>query len=338
MTVGTSSTLAMNTIVADGFNSNIALTANNQPAGVTVSFSPDSITGAGSSIMTMAVGWNVPAGIYYITVTGTSGNVSETSIVKLWVSTPVYPPSPTFNPPPGIYTSPQSVTISDPITSATIYYTTDSSWPTTSSAIYSAPIQVNSTETILALLVVPGYSQTVVSTEAYTINIPIPDYSVATSPTSSEVTSGQSATTTITVTPQNGFNSAVSFSCSGLPTGAVCNFSPQTVTPSGTAASTTLTITTSAASATSHANSRPVFPESALAVVLFCIGLKRRWHLHICLWIVTSAAGLSLLSGCGSGGASYVPPTTPQSVTSVISVTASAGSLSHSTNFFLTVQ
>lgn len=60
------------------------------------------------------------------------------------------------------------------------------------------------------------------------------------------VKSGQSVTLTLTVTPQNGFNQAISFSCSGQPTGDSCIFSPSTVFPAGAASSTTLSVGPSA--------------------------------------------------------------------------------------------
>jgi hypothetical protein len=55
---------------------------------------------------------------------------------------------------------------------------------------------------------------------------------------------GQSATTTLTLTPQNGFSGDVTLTCSGLPSGAICDFSPATVTVNGAAATSTLTIIT----------------------------------------------------------------------------------------------
>jgi hypothetical protein len=74
------------------------------------------------------------------------------------------------------------------------------------------------------------------------------DFSLGASPGTANVIAGQtSGAITVTVTPTNGFNSQISFSCTGLPTGATCNFSPTTVTPNGTAAVTTsLTISTAA--------------------------------------------------------------------------------------------
>src|SRR6185295_16853018 len=58
-----------------------------------------------------------------------------------------------------------------------------------------------------------------------------PDFTIACSPSSLTAAQGGSAASTCTITSQNGFNSAVSLSCSGLPSGATCSFSPASVTP-----------------------------------------------------------------------------------------------------------
>ncbi len=60
------------------------------------------------------------------------------------------------------------------------------------------------------------------------------------SPTS--VTAGGSTTATVTIAPLNGFTGTVTLSCSGLPTGATCAFSPATV--SGGSGTSKLTIQT----------------------------------------------------------------------------------------------
>jgi len=60
----------------------------------------------------------------------------------------------------------------------------------------------------------------------------------------STVAAGTGATSTITLTPINGFTDTVSFSCPGLPTGASCTFNPPTLT--GGSGSTTATMQTAA--------------------------------------------------------------------------------------------
>jgi kumamolisin len=77
----TTSTTALN-----GFSSSIALTASGQPAGVTVAFVTNPITGSGSSSMSVTVGSTTVAGTYPITVTGTGGGVTQTATVSLTVT------------------------------------------------------------------------------------------------------------------------------------------------------------------------------------------------------------------------------------------------------------
>jgi len=72
--------------VVGGFDSAIGLGASGQPSGVTVGFSPTSITGAGSSTLTLTVASNVTPGPYTITVTGTSGSTVHTTTFTLTVT------------------------------------------------------------------------------------------------------------------------------------------------------------------------------------------------------------------------------------------------------------
>src|SRR6185312_10396483 len=78
---------------------------------------------------------------------------------------------PTFSPPGGIFTAAQSVSISDSTPGATIFYTTDNSTPTSSSAVYAAPINVATTETLKALAIASGDTASPVATATYTINV-----------------------------------------------------------------------------------------------------------------------------------------------------------------------
>ena len=81
------------------------------------------------------------------------------------------PEAPTFSPAAGTYTEVQSVTLSCETQGATIYYTTDGTTPTSSSAVYSSAISVGETMTIKAIAI-KNEIESALATAAYTINLP----------------------------------------------------------------------------------------------------------------------------------------------------------------------
>jgi hypothetical protein len=254
----------------------------------------------------------------------------------MWEFRPAFPAvaTPTLSLAAGTYSSVQTLTISDATAGAQIYYTVDGTTPTASSTSYSSAIPVGSTETLQAIATASAYFNSSVVSASYILNVP-PDFSVAATPATLSVTAGSSGTATVSVTPQGGFTSAVSFACSGLPAGDTCSFSPATVTPaSPAAATTTVTVTTTATSAMLHGNRQPLFPEAAFAVAICFIGFRKRNGLRLLLLLGVSLTGLGLLSACGSSNSG---PTGPQPVTSTVTVTATSGSLVHTTTFSITV-
>jgi N-acetylneuraminic acid mutarotase len=78
--------------------------------------------------------------------------------------------TPTFSVAQGTYPSPLTVMINDGIMGATIYYTTNGTAPTTSSAVYGRPIAVSGTETIEAIAIATGYLPSPVAAATYTIS------------------------------------------------------------------------------------------------------------------------------------------------------------------------
>jgi uncharacterized protein YjdB len=96
-----------------------------------------------------------------IVVTG--GNVQAQAMVTVVASTP------TFTPAGGTYNSAQTVTINSPLSSAVIHYTTDGSTPTVNSPAYTGPMTVSTTETIRAIAVASGYSNSSVASGTYNI-------------------------------------------------------------------------------------------------------------------------------------------------------------------------
>ncbi len=272
------------------------------------------------------------------TASGSTNSAVSTAAYTVNAAATSQAASPTFSPAAGAYASAQTVSISSATPSATIYYTTNGTTPTTSSAVYSGPVTVSSTETFEAIAAASGSIDSAVATASYTINQVAGDFAVSSSPNSLTVTSAQPATATISVLPVNGFNSAVSLTCTGLPAGASCIFSQPTVAAAGAPASTTLTVSMTGTTTTlaTNRNSSPLFPGSVLAVALCCISWKKRRCLQMLLLLVISVVGLTLLNGCG--GATFVSNASHATVVSPITVTGTSGALQHSTTITVTMK
>ncbi len=175
---------------AGTYTSQQSVTISDATAGATIYYTTNGATPTTSSSV-----YSAP-----ITVSATEtleAIAVETGYTNSPVATAAYTISaalsaPTFSPAAGTYTSPQSVTISDATTGATIYYTTNGATPTTSSSVYSAPITVSATETLEAIAVETGYTNSPVATAAYTISAALsaPTFS----PAAGTYTSPQSVT------------------------------------------------------------------------------------------------------------------------------------------------
>src|SRR6266702_1159934 len=77
--------------------------------------------------------------------------------------------TPTFSPGGGTYTGSVTVSISDATSGATIYYTTDGSTPTTSSAVYTGALTFTQTTTLKAMAAASGMTNSGVASATYTI-------------------------------------------------------------------------------------------------------------------------------------------------------------------------
>lgn len=99
---------------------------------------------------------------------------------------------PVLTPAGGTYAVAQTVSMSSTTTGATIYYTTDGSTPTTSSKKYSASITVNANQTINAIAVKSGLSNSDVASESYIIAPVLPTPTM--SPSAGNYTTAQNVT------------------------------------------------------------------------------------------------------------------------------------------------
>jgi hypothetical protein len=246
--------------------------------------------------------------------------------------------APAFTPAAGTYYgSATKVTLASTTAGATIYYTvtagTTGTTPTTSSTKYTGaiPLATIGTSTIEAIAVETGYTSSTVATATYTISAIPPDFSFTLTPPEVSIVAGSTGAVTVSITPEYGFDTAVTFACTGLPSGATC--ASTSVTPNGTAVATAqLSIsTTSASVAAVHTNSSPLFPGATLAVALCCFfGFKNRRRLQLLLLLTVSVVGMSLFTGCGGKWS-------PTFSRSTVTVTATSGSLQKTAEFTLIV-
>ncbi len=243
------------------------------------------------------------------------------------------------------------------------------------------PIAINGTVTNTTTLTVSNLSAvsgrslsfSVVGTQGtQTYSLPItisqipPDFTlgVASGQASSEnVTAGGAASYTISLSPQGGFNQAVTFFCSGAPAQATCSVSPNPVTLDGSNSVTaTVSVKTTARSATPGGH-RPDGPRgfglngralplgllALLAALMTAVMLsgrfapslgrnQRAWArfsvivLLALLWVTCGGGAVS-----GGGGGSSQQTGTPAG-TYTLTVSGASGSLTHTTTVKLTVQ
>ena len=261
------------------------------------------------------------------------GDGSASATVTVNATGPAPPPS--FSPPAGTYTATQTVYINDSNSAATIYYTTDGTVPnvgTSSSFPEGFVVFVSNSQTINAIATAPGLSASPVVSAYYTINALQPDFSIGLATGAMTVSAGQSGTTQVSIAGVNGFSQSVSLSCSGLPSGVTCRFSPNAASPG---ASSTLTI--SASTVAANGATRVGFPLGSLLAIAGGVGLLslRRRSLRLLMLLPLTVA--LAWSGYGSGGSNSGPPPTPTPTTSTVTITGTSGSLSHSASLTLTL-
>jgi subtilase family serine protease len=188
-----------------------------------------------------------------------------------------------------------------------------------------------------------------INSKSSTETVTVQDFTIAlpANPTTVTVSApGDKGTTTLTITPEFGFNQAVSFSCTGLPSEATCSAS--NVTPNGGPVMTTLTVTTMAPSAR-------LWPESGRSGLFYALlipgllGLtwlpfangKSRFR-HARLLGLIGVLCLSLwLPACGGTSTPPIPPDpgTPAGTTTVsVVAVGAAGTPSHAVKITLTIK
>lgn len=164
------------------------------------------------------------------------------------------------------------------------------------------------------------------------------DFTVSATPTSAAIAPAGSGTFNVAVAPVGGapYNGSVALACTNPPLGVTCSFSPASVTPGNSTATSTLTV---ALASTIAQSSRPAFGNSVMlafsvfGIVLMWTGRRRR---------SVSVLGITLLTlgmiACGSGKSSDPPPGggSSQAQMFALTVTGTSANLSHSATVNIT--
>jgi hypothetical protein len=239
--------------------------------------------------------------------------------------------APTFSVAAGTVEPNTPLQLADAMMGAVIYYTTDGSTPTSQSAVYTGALTIAASETVKAIAIAPNFYASAVVSEAF--YVPPPVFTIALGASSMNV-SGNLASTSVTVTSLHLFNAKVTFSCSGLPSGASCIFNPSTLTPAAdSTATTSVSITLAALSAANHPPSNPFFPGATLAVAFCLLGWKKRRSLQWALLLAIGAIGLSCFTACGGSSAAV-----PAAQNSTITITGTSGTITSTATLALTQQ
>lgn len=234
----------------------------------------------------------------------------------------------------------------------------------------TAPVSNNGSATLITKALTAGQHLIIASysgdgnfaaSSSQSIAVLVGDFTFAAGSSSASVTAGQSTSSiNLTYTGTMDFSSVlygatISLSCSGLPAGATCNFTPAALSPTDnsngtTSAAATVTITTvgpTLVKASLAAPRKPWGGEIPVTLAgLLALGLplvRRRRKLFSALLGVIVLFAVTGLGGCSSGGQYNVTnPGTAAGTDSVI-VTATLnggayyGTLTHSATIALTV-
>lgn len=179
---------------------------------------------------------------------------------------------------------------------------------------------------------------------------PTPNFALSSSPATLTVGAGNSTTSTLTISPNNGFTASVGLTCS-VPTtlaGVTCSVSPATVAGSGT---TTLMVAASSSAQVPGGRfgdfrRLPGLLIVALGLIAVFLGLRRerQWAVPSAnlvpgrVWLGLALAGLlGAAVSCGGGSTSTTTTTTTPSETGNITVSGVSGSLSQTVQITVTV-
>lgn len=254
----------------DNFNGDVTLAGGNLPSGVTASFSPSVVSlTAGStatSIMTLTASSTAPTGAFTASIQGNAGALTNAAPLRLSVTAAytVGTTSTSFSVIQGqsttipVYVASQNgfnsavaLAVNNLPANVTAQFSPASVTPPANGSISSTLTLTAASSATLGstAITLSGTSGGATANESTTISVitPPPAFTI-TSPQAFAFNVGQSGWLSVPIevsTSLSGYNTPVTLSISGLPTGLTASFSPASVIPadSGNSAISTLTIT-----------------------------------------------------------------------------------------------
>ncbi len=320
--VGVTVTSSITVAPLNGFTGTIILAKTTNSTNLACTLSSSSVPG-GSGTSTLSC-HSSPAGNYLAIVTGTSGTLSHSANVTFHTqdfAISANPTSVTVN----VNIAGSSTIAIAPLNafSATITFAVSTNSTNLSCNLTPMSIPGGSGSSSLSctgqsagnyLAVVTGASSTLSHSTSVVYHVTnAPTFSVTANPVSVAVNSGVSGTSTITVSPQNGFTGAVTLSVSTNSTGLSCSLSTTTI--SGGSGSSTLSCTGSAAA-------------NYLAIAIGTSGALSSqtsvtYHVNPAPDFSLSASPISLSILQGSSGKSTITVTSLNSFTGTVTIAAS---------------
>jgi subtilase family serine protease len=236
---GASGSVSLTVTPQNGFNSAVALSVSGLPTGVTATFTPATISGAGTSALKLTAASTTAAGSHTLTLTGTSGSLKQTATVSLVVSVPSLAITASLS----SLTLPVSTSASLTVTATQNGVTSAFSVtglpsgvtavfsPTTLSASGTTTLNFTAGPTVTGgtyPLTITGAGGGLTSKASVSLVIPSASFTLAAAATSVSVMAGNTGQVGLTITPQNGFKSTITLSVAGVPAGVSAPFAPGT--------------------------------------------------------------------------------------------------------------
>jgi hypothetical protein len=348
----------------DGFSGTVSLSCALTFGANSCSISPSSVSAFPATVNLTIDGTSFTAGSYQIAVQGSSGSVTHSLAVPFNVGSYLITGPATLSTPPASQVLAALTFASTNFYSGLVNASCNATQlpgaqctlspanPITINAAASVPVTAtinipNNAAAGVYNIVINSQDTTGAPSSTWTIALTVlQDFTLGSlTPPAQTITPGQSASYNFSVLPVgSSFTSAVSFSCSGAPVISLCTFTPNSVTPGNGSAAVVMNITTTSNSANTFPGKDRVFFYALWLALpgLALLATSGHGRKHAKLTFPASLLGLLLLAfllpscggggsngggGGGGGGGGQQQGTQPGTYT--VTVTGTAGTLSH---------